>query len=1001
MKFMTWTLHAPSTSTFSQYKDLPVGEPWYSKNYVTVNQDAIKNWDHRQRGFVEMIERHHNKIYSIGLHEFVTDPSGIIYNYGYSNWKNYPVLNSEKTDIQYPVPTSLRYLMHKYPNIKWTIQLFSSTEKNVEPILDNVNNCQDVMLDELKKVAQIYISKGFPIGGIEMDFEKTTTRSNEDVLYRDLLVRVKNEVCIPLGLELRVNMYAMTGEHNPSYYGWHNYSTLASGIDINGNQAIDEFQLMTYDFSWGGSAPGPSTPLWWLEQVLEHVANVLPPEKTFIGNAGYGRRWPLSDQRYGVTFDYKQLMTAQNGTYIHNPGQSNPDGTFPFNDQDFIPFAGFNDPASDYQITYLHVYDFFKAAHGTMEEIEFPGEYVTNYSTKQRPIFTGLQAIAKTPTISGNVSQTYQTTTDLGTFQFYVAQKARWFWNEGLRDENGNIIPGTGSCELEQGDKGIDGSLTYNFNLPSAGYYKVIALVGFPFFGNDNFDITINGINHKIGNAIPDWYPYYTNPSWHYWDCGTYSLGTSNTINVGVTNGAWIGGFIICSGYDKNKTGGKIHFPANLQRMKKRGPKKADGNSEIIDAQFPTNMVVTGEMLRRPPRPAIIWEDMFGPHLSGDDFTTDSDLTMFSYYLKANSSSYSIGSGPNPHIVGGKTYCIDQTRAVGFSYGKWTVSDDGTDAAHARADLTSNYGQLVLNKQFTTNIHVELDCRINETNTQGAYGVRVIAEKGNPSTGWIARLNYGTGKVEWIDLQNSANNRYADMSTSLKNGLGERYTITVQIINKNVRISVGSRLYLDFQADYLPQTTTGLAYGAYGTRCYIKVYRLNVSTLDRWEPMEKIRLIVDNQNFDYGEVARDREYDEYGYIIYTGLPGDLTTAVRAIPPEDSGIDHRTVPGRAGTIYETEIEPEYWNLDYQNIPIAKISSWIGKKDVTIEMRDPGIWLRSLYVGDAEGYSVAYNSDKIGFIRTSQLVLNYKCKGIALWTLGQEDPQIFDYIPEPEK
>lgn len=152
-------------------------------------------------------------------------------------------------------------------------------------------------------------------------------------------------------------------------------------------------------------------------------------------------------------------------------------------------------------------------------------------------------------------------------------------------------------------------------------------------------------------------------------------------------------------------------------------------------------------------------------------------------------------------------------------------------------------------------------------------------------------------------------------------------------------------------------------------------------------------------NYDYGEVVRDREYDEFDYIIYTGLPGDLTTAVRAIPSEGSGIDPRTVPGRAGTIYETEIEPEYWNLDYRNIPIAEISSWIGKKDVTIEMRDPGIWLRTLYVGDAEGYSVAYNSDKIGFIRTSQLVLDYNCKGIALWTLGQEDPQIFDYIPKP--
>ena len=278
------------------------------------------------------------------------------------------VLNDTKTEIDLPVEKSLRYLMHTYSQIKWSLQFLctsNSVGNRVEAILDNVNGAQDVFIEDCYNVVRLYLEAGFTnIKGVEIDFEKTNSRPSDHFKFKDLLARVKNEVCIPLGMELRVNIFAMTDDLTPSYYAWHDYATLASAEDINGNQAIDEFQLMSYDFSWGGSAPGPSTPLWWLENVLEHVQNleqrgVWNANKVFIGNAGYGRRWPLGENRYGVTLDYKQLMLVQNGTYIHNPGKSADDGIFYFNHQDFIPISGFNDESSDYQKTFMGVYDRF------------------------------------------------------------------------------------------------------------------------------------------------------------------------------------------------------------------------------------------------------------------------------------------------------------------------------------------------------------------------------------------------------------------------------------------------------------------------------------------------------------------------------------------------------------------------------------------------------------------------------------------------------------------
>lgn len=1061
-KFMSWTLKRPDSSTFSQYKQLAPGEPWYSKNYIDGTgaqskdgfvepKDVLKkspNWSPGAIGFVENIEKNHRKIHAIGMHEFGISDNGDVFNMGFGtimypngykyNNPNMRVLNESETDIDLPVPTSLRYLMHTYPDIRWAIQFLATSNSSgdrVTPLLENARkplfeavysspnspaqfvpktdssgnviyvNAQDEFIRQAKKIAKIYLDHGFPITDIEIDMEKTTSKDGQDFQLANLLARVKNEVCIPLGLDLRVNLFAMTGEYIPSYYGWHNYSTIAAATDKYGRQAVDEFQLMTYDFSWGGSAPGPSTPLWWLEQVLEHVANVLPPHKTFIGNAGYGRRWPLSEQRMGVTFDYKQLMQAQNGMYVHNDGMTSPDGKFYFKDQDFIPFAGFNDAASDYQTTYLHVYDKFKSNQATLgtyndqRSIERPKDYVTNYSKNQKPEFSGIQKVVNTATLSGNASASLTDQKISGgldkpyNFNFYESRKAKWFYHKGDKDKDGNIVEGSAKCMKEVGDTGEDGSIQFSFDLPSAGTYHVVALVGFPYFGSDNFDISINGTTHSIGSALPDWYPFHTNPSWHYWDCGTISLSAKNTISVGLTNGAWIGGFVICSRYTQNLIGGQVHYPANLQKMKKRGPSDSSGRSSMVDANFPPKMTLTTEILRRPPRPAIIWEDMFGPHLKGNGFTEDTDLTSFPFYLKANPSGYNSGSGPNEHQVGNKTYCISGVSAKGYSKGAWRVRDDGQDAAHIWNDTGNDFKQLMLHKKFSANLHIEVDCVVNKNNSRAKYGVRIMSEAGNVDQGWIACLNFELGRVEWIDLQNPSNNKYAEMSSTLKSGVGGRYLVTVQKLNGRVRVIVGERVYLDFSA-----TLPTAAYGVYAKDCVIRVYRLNVSTLDRWEPMEKFEITLDGKKYQFGEVKRNVPYDEFGYLIYTGLPGNLTEAVRAIPSESESTNGQAsqVTGRKGTIFETEIVPEDWNLDYKNIPVAQVPSWLGPKTVTIEMKDPGIWLRTFYVGDSEGYSVAYNSDKIGYIRTSQMVLDYKCKGIALWTLGQEDPQVFEYI-----
>ena len=595
MAFMTWTLSRPTTDQFNRYYKLKDGEPWNSDKYELVDPTAVSKYSNqRVRGFVEMLEKYPDKFSAIGMHEFGISDNGDIFNMGYGNIKypngyfynnpNMRVLSDDDSEIERPVPTSLRYFMLKNPDIRWAIQFLATSNLSgdrVTPILNNSRKplfeavgfqnderatfepkrdangdiiyvyAQDEFIRQAKQIAKLYLEAGFPIADIEIDMEKTWSVDGEDQLFADLLARVKREICIPLGLGLRVNLFAMTGDYNPSYYGWHNYATVAKA-EVDGVQAVDEFQLMTYDFSWGGSSAGASTPLWWLENVLEHVKDLeerglWKAKDVYIGNAGYGRRWALNEDRMGVTFDFKQMVQMQNGEYIHNDGTTIPDPNdpsktvFPFRDQDFIPFAGYNDTESDYQINYPHVYDRFvldQNGGAKFEAVNRPqgANYVTNYSLTQQPIFTGvLDHVAEPDSKSGRFEP-------VGTAVFNNAQGiGPVTWNK-YRALPEYIHPDTGEPTGLPEDK--EGRFTYTLN--ASGTFRILMMVNFPFYGRDKVVVYVNGTPVTVSTG--DWYSISLMQRDHFYDLGEFSATGKVTIEIGNTEGVIVGGFVASKG---------------------------------------------------------------------------------------------------------------------------------------------------------------------------------------------------------------------------------------------------------------------------------------------------------------------------------------------------------------------------------------------------------------------------------------------------------------------
>lgn len=950
MKLMTWTLHKPNNTEFSKYAKLKDGEQWYSDKYEIIDKNAIETWDYRRKSFHQMIEKNTNKFYAIGLHEFGVNINGEICSTTVSNnTQNDYVLNSTQTDIERPCASSLRYYMHKYPEIKWSLQFLITKEERNEAVLDNKNGAQDTFIRQCKKIMEIYCKHYPNIKGVEIDMEKTTTRTNvngkhESELFKDVLVRVKNEVCIPLGLELRVNLFAMTGKYEPSYYGWHDYGTVASGKDKNGNQAVDEFQLMSYDFSWGGSAPGPSTPLWWLEKILKHVNNVLPPHKTFIGNAGYGRRWPLgefvtdangipdtNELRMGGTLDFKQLMTVQNGTYIHNIGKTI-NGEFKFNDQDFIPFGGFNDPESDYVSTYMNVYDKFKMTSNGGADIKSMNRgngYVTRYSRNQKATASGVSLFMKECTEKSKENVSVKKTEPI------------YFNGENIVSEGYGVkmpdAPEGGELKPEQ--------IPYvRYKFSGSGTKRLVLLVSFPFYNYNNFNIKLNGASKNVSLG-EEHSPYLQKI--HFKDMGIVSLNGSNTIEINDTKGCSIYGVILCDTFDDNLKGESIKIPTNVMPFKNRG-NTINGISVIKDAQFPREFRLISELIRRPPRPSIMWEDMFGSYTDNENPDREkwSDITK------------GIGRAYYPDVS-----------EKGMSKGLWDIilANEKNDYAYCKTSQTDS--TLCVNHKYSSNAMIDIETACESK--FDSYGVRLLKDSSN---GYTVLINYNSGKIELYKLTNGSSTLLTSSSFGLN--YNARTNFKIYVLNGKLTVAIRDIIKIkEYQIEDVPYY-----YGMYNNKGSLRIYKYGIATLDRWETLEKSKVKVDGKEILHGHVERNCQKDKYDLLIFTGYPYDLKGSFPNL-----------------NITNTEVKEHGWNLDYRNMPLCNLPSWKGDKTVEVECIDAGIWYKTFYIGDAEGTSVSYNSDRVGFVKTANMVNDYRCKGIAMWTLGQEDTTIYSYLP----
>lgn len=197
------------------------------------------------------------------------------------------------------------------------------------------------------------------------------------------------------------------------------------------------------------------------------------------------------------------------------------------------------------------------------------------------------------------------------------------------------------------------------------------------------------------------------------------------------------------------------------------------------------------------------------------------------------------------------------------------------------------------------------------------------------------------------------------------------YTVEMRIRGNTVRVYSGSTYTLRFT------TTVGSFSGGYAgyrsdARTVCELLRLG----DAWtyEPYERFDIeFPDGTVTQYGRLARTNAVWDEKYQVFT-----LTSDVEE-----------------GSTRNEDISLDY---DFYHSHLMELSCG-GDYTVKVIPKDINIWLSRLFLGDADGFSILYYQDVDSLVYwANEAAYRWKLRGIAIWSLGQEDMRLWEALPK---
>jgi spore germination protein len=164
----------------------------------------------------------------------------------------------------------------------------------------------------ISNLVQLAVNNSYD--GIDLDYENLA--ASDRGAFSAFVTQLANALHAK-GKLLTVNVYAKTSEPG-SWDG-----PIAQDWSVIG-AAADQVRIMTYEYHWSTSGPGPIAPIDWVGQVLSFARTVIPPAKIMQGVPFYGYDWVGQS---GVPIVWKEAvgLAAQYGAAINwDPNSASP-----------------------------------------------------------------------------------------------------------------------------------------------------------------------------------------------------------------------------------------------------------------------------------------------------------------------------------------------------------------------------------------------------------------------------------------------------------------------------------------------------------------------------------------------------------------------------------------------------------------------------------------------------------------------------------------------------
>lgn len=297
--------------------------------------------------------------------------------------------------------------------------------------------------------------------------------------------------------------------------------------------------------------------------------------------------------------------------------------------------------------------------------------------------------------------------------------------------------------------------------------------------------------------------------------------------------------------------------------------------------------------------------------------------------------------------------------------GEWSVWQDTSSSMNRPYSQLEGKGQLAWNYNNFSDIHLRAQIIFPET-FSGKAGVFI---------GTIyCCFNYDNQRIELYEgstLKGSYATSFSKTSAANIRSNPSFYTLEIRKRGNQVRVYSSASNTLHFTATC--SDVTGYA----GIRSDNKVHCQLLRLGDAWtyEPYERFDVLMPDGTFKtYGRLSRSNCTWDDEFQVFT-LTADIE--------------------------ESATRSESISLDYDFFHSDMMPSIQCGKDysVTIIPRDINIWISRLFLGDGDGFSILYYQDVDSLVYwANESAYRWKLRGMCMWSLGQEDLRLWEWLPK---